>query len=150
MVVGVKVGDGLASSVGAVVSVGWLAVEDGVSVASGEAGPGVDGTTEGVGDGVGKGESGRGDSSTVAVGGGVSVEPASTSCNVGVGWGVDVGVDWAVVVVGEGVPSSAASSSVGRKRVALGTMVMRGTGEPSGVRVNDGISTGVSATVGDG
>jgi hypothetical protein len=78
---------------------------------------------------------GRGESGKVAVGGGVSVAgPASMTAVVGVndGTSVDGGSS---VLVGDALAVLVAPWVAGCKRVALGTMVMRGVGETRGVIV---------------
>jgi hypothetical protein len=104
----VGVDDGPAEKVGKGVSVGSWEVGEDAGVVAGDVARGEASTGNGVNDGAAKGELKRGDSGTVAVGGGVSVVPASTTWGVGVSDGVGVGIG-AKVSVGEVVTSSGVS-----------------------------------------
>jgi hypothetical protein len=97
--------------------------------------------------GVGNGELGN---AGVGVGGGVgvSVGPASTTRGVGVDEGTGVGTN-SDVPVGDAVSSPDPACSVGGSRVALGTIVTRGTGEPDGVGVDVAITVGLTSNVGE-
>lgn len=68
---------------------------------------------------------------------------------VGVNDGLRVGCN-AIVSVGEASTVSSASGDVACSRVALGTTVMRGTGEPRGMGVAEDIGVGLTSSVGKG
>jgi hypothetical protein len=99
--------------------------------------------------GNGNGDSGRGDSGTVAVGARVDVAPAFTTRGVEVCVALAVG-DPSSELVGTTGVLLAADPPADRMRVALGTTVMRGTGELLGMGVDNGSANGLAGSVGEG
>lgn len=127
----------------------------GVPVVVGVADDGVDDT---VGDGVTAGNA-RGDPNSVGVGkgesgrrgveDGVAVAPAFMIRGVDVGSGVKAGGNLTVLVGDATTPRGSPEGAV-CNGVTLGTMVMRGIGEPTGVPGISDVGVELSETVGDG
>ncbi len=79
----------------------------------------------------------------------MGVAPASTTRGVDVGGGVKVG-SGSTVLAGNALASTNSGVPVGWMRVALGTMVMRGTGEAMGVEVARTTGSGLADGVAEG